>query len=41
MAQLLKELPTLADHNTYHFGQIVSLRRQLGAWPPPSGGQTW
>jgi uncharacterized damage-inducible protein DinB len=35
------ELVSLADHNTYHFGQIVSLRKQIGAWPPPSGGQTW
>jgi hypothetical protein len=22
-------------------GQIVLLRRQLGAWPPPRGGDTW
>jgi len=36
-----EELLVLADHNTYHFAQIVSLRRQIGAWPPPSGGQTW
>ena len=21
-------------HNAYHFGQIVTLRQQLGAWPP-------
>ena len=36
-----EELLSLADHNSYHFGQIVSVRKQLGAWPPPSGGQTW
>ena len=36
-----EELLTLADHNSYHFGQIVSLRKQIGAWPPPSGGHTW
>lgn len=28
-------------HNSYHLGQIVSLRRQLGSWPPPRGGDTW
>ncbi len=22
-------------------GQIVLLRRLLGSWPPPSGGDTW
>jgi uncharacterized damage-inducible protein DinB len=31
----------LANHTSYHFGQIVSLRRLIGAWPPPSGGATW
>ena len=25
-------------HNAYHFGQIVSLRQQLGAWPEPAEG---
>lgn len=34
-------LTTLALHNSYHAGQIVLLRRILGAWPPPSGGHTW
>ncbi len=28
-------------HNSYHLGEIVLLRRQLGAWPPPRGGDTW
>jgi hypothetical protein len=28
-------------HNSYHVGQIVQLRRMLGAWPPPGGGDTW
>jgi uncharacterized damage-inducible protein DinB len=28
-------------HNSYHLGQVVQLRRALGAWPPPSGGDTW
>lgn len=31
----------LAHHNSYHLGQIVLLRRALGAWPPPKGGITW
>lgn len=25
----------VAQHNAYHVGQIVLLRRQLAAWPPP------
>jgi uncharacterized damage-inducible protein DinB len=28
-------------HNSHHFGQIITLRQQLGAWPPPKGGDTW
>lgn len=28
-------------HNSYHVGQIVMLRRMLGAWPPRRGGDTW
>ena len=28
-------------HNTYHLGQVALLRRALGAWPPPGGGDTW
>ena len=31
----------IATHNSYHTGQIASLRRLLGDWPPPSGGATW
>jgi uncharacterized damage-inducible protein DinB len=23
----------VADHNAYHIGQIVTVRRQLGLWP--------
>ena len=30
-----------AGHNAYHIGQIVLLRRILGFWPPPGGGDTW
>jgi uncharacterized damage-inducible protein DinB len=28
-------------HNSYHLGQIALLRRTLGVWPPPGGGDTW
>jgi uncharacterized damage-inducible protein DinB len=28
-------------HNAYHLGQIVLMRRILGAWPPPGGGMGW
>ena len=28
-------------HNSYHLGQVVLLRQALGAWPPPSGRDTW
>ena len=28
-------------HNSYHLGQVAFLRRMLGAWPPPSGSDTW
>jgi len=29
---LLREALLLADHNSYHLGQLVMLRRLLGAW---------
>ena len=28
----LRELLLVADHNAYHLGQLVAVRRQLGAW---------
>ena len=28
-------------HNSYHLGQVALMRRALGAWPPPAGGDTW
>jgi uncharacterized damage-inducible protein DinB len=31
---LLRELLLAADHTSHHLGQVVSLRRQLGLWPP-------
>jgi len=30
----LREILLVADHNAYHVGQLVLLRRRLGAWPP-------
>lgn len=35
------QLESLGAHNAYHFGRIVLLRQLLGAWPPPSGGDSW
>jgi hypothetical protein len=30
---ILREALLVADHNAYHLGQLVILRRALGAWP--------
>lgn len=30
---LLREALLVADHNAYHLGQLVMLRKMLGAWP--------
>ena len=32
---VLREALLLADHNAYHLGQLVDLRRALGEWPTP------
>ncbi|MDH4064910.1 MAG: DinB family protein [Acidobacteriota bacterium] len=32
----LRALLLVADHNAYHVGQLVALRRALGAWPEPA-----
>jgi hypothetical protein len=32
---LLREALILADHNAYHLGQLVDLRRALNLWPEP------
>jgi hypothetical protein len=29
---ILREALLVADHNAYHLGEMVLLRRQLGAW---------
>lgn len=31
---LLREALLVADHNAYHVGQLVTVRRLLGCWPP-------
>lgn len=31
----------IVAHNSYHAGQIALLRRAMGIWPPPGGGDTW
>jgi uncharacterized damage-inducible protein DinB len=30
----LRELLLVADHTAYHLGELVVVRRALGAWPP-------
>jgi hypothetical protein len=32
---LLREALQLADHNAYHIGELISLRKVLGAWEAP------
>jgi uncharacterized damage-inducible protein DinB len=34
-------LTHVAIHNAHHLGQVVTLRQQLGCWPPPAGSWTW
>ncbi len=34
-------LTHVAQHNSHHLGQIVTLRQALGLWPPPGGSYTW
>ena len=34
-------LTHLALHNAHHVGQVITLRQQLGTWPPPAGSWTW
>jgi uncharacterized damage-inducible protein DinB len=40
-ATLLGVLWQTVVHNSYHLGQVATLRRALGAWPPPGGSDTW
>jgi uncharacterized damage-inducible protein DinB len=32
------EIAAIADHNAYHLGQFVTVRRLLGVWPPADVG---
>ena len=34
---LLREILLLADHNAYHLGQLVQVRKALKAWPKAAG----
>ena len=34
-------LADFALHTAHHFGQMIVVRRLIGAWPPPGGGDTW
>ena len=36
----LRELLLVADHNAFHLGELVVVRRLLGAWPPVRGGSS-
>ena len=38
---VLAMLWQIVAHNSYHGGQIALLRRAMGIWPPPGGGDTW
>ncbi|ULH16074.1 DinB family protein [Deinococcus sp. KNUC1210] len=34
-------LADFALHTAHHFGQIISVRQAIGAWPPAGGGDSW
>jgi len=36
---ILREALLVADHNAYHLGEMVLVRRLLGAWPQEGGFQ--
>jgi uncharacterized damage-inducible protein DinB len=37
----IDSMRSMIQHISYHVGQIALLRRMMGAWPPPTGGDTW
>jgi len=39
--RIRNNIQMVGSHNSYHLGQIVTLRRMLGTWPAPKGGDTW
>jgi uncharacterized damage-inducible protein DinB len=40
-ASIGSALQIIVNHNSYHLGQIVYVRKLLKRWPPPKGGDTW
>lgn len=34
-------LADFALHTAHHFGQLITVRQLVGAWPPRGGGDTW
>lgn len=34
-------LADFALHTAHHFGQLISVRQAIAAWPPTGGGDTW
>jgi hypothetical protein len=40
-SSLLAVLWQTLVRNSYHIGQVATLRRTLGAWPPKGGGDSW
>jgi hypothetical protein len=34
----VSEIAAISDHNAYHLGQFVTVRRLLGVWPPADVG---
>jgi uncharacterized damage-inducible protein DinB len=30
-----------AVHNSHHLGQVITMRRLMGLWPPPGGTIEW
>ncbi len=31
----------IAQHNSHHLGQVITLRQLMGLWPPAGGSWTW
>lgn len=40
-SSLLAVLWQTVVHNSYHIGQVATVRRCFGAWPPQGGGDSW
>jgi len=35
----LRTVLVAVDHTSHHLGQLIDVRRLLGAWPPPKDGR--